>query len=230
MLTSPMPDTTTLVLETSTSLGSLALIPPTGSPVCHSFGSDRSHNTGIFPPLQQLFADHPGLEITQVLVGSGPGSYSGTRVGIAAAQGIAIAHHCPAIAVPSILAIPATDHGAPVLVIGDARRGSYWTAHIHHFRLLTEPSLTDLPGLTATVANAHASGAAIVSFENPDRFPLPSHLQSAIRLENPDALRLSRAWLENDTATRARWTATQPQPLYLKPPHITASKRPPLVP
>jgi tRNA threonylcarbamoyl adenosine modification protein YeaZ len=210
-----------LVIETSTPHASIALVD--GDIISQrGFQSDRSHNSLMFAPLAELLADRPPLDL--VLVGSGPGSYSGTRVGIAAAQGVAIAMGCPAIAVPSILAVPPTDHGAPCLAIGDARRGSFWTAAIDQLAMLEPPVLCDAEELLQRVAAGTARHAAVFSFEDPQRFPLPSDLQSQVSLEFPDATRLWRAWQSADEATRQAWSADIPQPLYLKPPHITQAK------
>ena len=101
-----MSDCFTLILETSTPNASLATTEPGGRIEQREFTSDRSHNAVLFSPLKELLDTRETLEIGLVLVGSGPGSYSGTRVGIAAAQGVAIACGCPAVAVPSILAVP----------------------------------------------------------------------------------------------------------------------------
>lgn len=221
---------TTLVIETSTPLGSLALFFDGTCLAESSFGSDRSHNTGIFAPLEAILRKNPTLSIDQILVGSGPGSYSGTRVGIAAAQGTAIIHHCPAIALPSILAIPSADHGATALVIGDARRGTFWTAEISDHQLRADPTLTDAAGLATIFRRAITAGHAVVAFEEPTRFPLGPELQASIRVESPDARRLFTAWQHTPEEIKSRWQAESPAPLYLKPPHITAPKRPPLVP
>jgi tRNA threonylcarbamoyladenosine biosynthesis protein TsaB len=164
-----------------------------------------------------------------VLVGSGPGSYSGTRVGIAAAQGVAIALGCPAVAVPSVLAVHSAGNGAACLAIGDARRGSYWTVTMENFRLGGAPQLCDAEKLAEAIANAAANDVPVVSFEDPARFPLPAELAAIVRLEFPGAERLWHAWQGADEETRRSWAAEIPQPLYLKPPHITPAKRPWLV-
>src|SRR6478752_5854722 len=110
-----MSGTFTLVLETSTPRASLAAVESDGRLTQREFTSDRSHNAVLFSPLQELLGTRKTAEIGLVLVGSGPGSYSGTRVGIAAAQGVAIASGCPAVAVPSILAVPAAEGGGACL-------------------------------------------------------------------------------------------------------------------
>ena len=219
----------TLVLETSTPHASLATLEPTGLLLEREFTSDRSHNAVLFAPLQELLNARQESQIGLVLVGSGPGSYSGTRVGIAAAQGVAIASACPAVAVPSILAVPSAENGAACLAIGDARRGSYWTATVGLHQLSRGPELTDASGLMEIVAQAVADGIAIFSFEEPSRFPLPSALIDQIRLEFPSAGRLLKAWQAASPAVQAQWASESPQPIYLKPPHITPAKRPWLV-
>lgn len=224
-----MTDTFTLVLETSTPQASLATIEPDGHLELREFTSDRSHNAVLFSPLKELLDARKASEIGLVLVGSGPGSYSGTRVGIAAAQGVAIACGCPAVALPSILAVPSAQTGARCLAIGDARRGSFWTAAIHESRLLTEPELTDADGLLEIVAASLTDGTPVFSFEDPNRFPLPPEIQTQVRLEFPDAERLWQAWSIATPEARAFWASASPQPMYLKPPHITPAKRPWLV-
>ena len=215
----------TLVLETSTPHASLASIGRDGRLELREFTSDRSHNAQMFSPLKELLDGRGEETIGLVLVGSGPGSYSGTRVGIAAAQGVAIAASCPAVALPSILAVVSAEGGAACLAIGDARRGSYWTARIERSCLLNEPELTDAGGLAEIVLEAVIAGIPVFSFEDPARFPLPPELRSQVRLEFPNAQRLWRAWQLTDPATRDQWTRAAPQPIYLKPPHITPAKR-----
>jgi tRNA threonylcarbamoyladenosine biosynthesis protein TsaB len=214
-----------LVLETSTPHASLATIEPDGRVTERDFTSDRSHNAVLFSPLQELLDARQTPDIGLVLVGSGPGNYSGTRVGIAAAQGVAIASACPAVSVPSILAVSAADEGAACLAIGDARRGSFWTARIENSRLEDAPELTDAEGLATIVAEALSRGISVFSFENADRFPLPEELLTQIQLEVPDAGRLWKIWQATPQATRERWLSEPPQPMYLKPPHITPAKR-----
>jgi tRNA threonylcarbamoyl adenosine modification protein YeaZ len=220
-----MSDCFTLVLETSTPRASLATIAPDGRLAQRDFTSDRSHNAVLFSPLKELLDAGGSPEIGLVLVGSGPGSYSGTRVGIAAAQGVAIAAGCPAVAVPSILAVPSAMNGARCLAIGDARRGSFWTARVEDSGTPAEPELTDAEGLEALVQAAVAERVPVFSFEDAGRFPLPAELSANVRLEFPSAERLWQAWQASGSETRARWMSQPPQPIYLKPPHITPAKR-----
>jgi len=219
-----MAGTCSLIFETSTPHASLALVTPDGGLEIREFTSDRSHNAVLFTPLQQLLACTEGLQTGLVLVGAGPGSYSGTRVGIAAAQGVALAAGCPAVALPSILAVPAAANGQACLAIGDARRGSFWTAEVEHSRLLVAPGLTDAAGLLEVIQTYLTAGRAIFSFEDPARFPLPAAVAAHVKLEFPSASLLWQVWLAADKTCRDEWISQIPQPMYLKPPHITPSK------
>jgi tRNA threonylcarbamoyladenosine biosynthesis protein TsaB len=217
----------TLILETATPHASLGLGTEDGGFSSREFQSDRNHNALLFAPLEELLAETGPSGIGLVLVGSGPGSYSGTRVGIAAAQGVAMVAGCRAVAVPSILALPsvAAVPGRECLAIGDARRGTFWTARMNDGGLLAEPALTDKDGLLESISRAAQTGTPVVSLEESDRFALEGGLAEMVRTEIPTAWGLWQAWRRADNATRDRWAAAPPQPIYLKPPHITEPKR-----
>jgi len=211
----------TLVIECSTPKATIALVDG-GNVTQREFTSDRNHNAMLFEPLQELLKGRPQLE--RVLVGSGPGSYSGTRVGIAAAQGVGLALGCPVIAVPSILAVPPADGGRSCLAIGDARRGSYWTSMIKGHALEQEPQLCGPDDLSKIITTAAQQGAPVFAFEEAKQFPV-GEMQSLISLEFPDATRLWLAWAAASAQQQAVWQAEVAQPIYLKPPHITPGKR-----
>jgi tRNA threonylcarbamoyladenosine biosynthesis protein TsaB len=213
-----------LIFETSTPHASIARLQVDGTAVLRKFQSDRNHNAMLFRPLEELMRIE-GPPVDLVLVGSGPGSYSGTRVGIAAAQGVAIALGCPAVAVPSIVAVPSADGGAKCLAIGDARRGSYWWVWLEDFRMHGEPVLGNAAELLEMVETAAKGGCPVVAFEDATRFPLTEDLRGAVKNEFPDALRLWQAWQAVGTECQKQWSREIPQPIYLKPPHITPGKR-----
>ncbi|MGA0846813.1 MAG: tRNA (adenosine(37)-N6)-threonylcarbamoyltransferase complex dimerization subunit type 1 TsaB, partial [Luteolibacter sp.] len=188
-----------LVIETSTDQASMVLVAADGRVEQRSFRSDRSHNALLFEPLSELLCGVSNLE--RVLVGSGPGSYSGTRVGIAAAQGIALAMNCPVVAIPSILAMPAAASVDGAWVIGDARRGTYWFARVQASRLLHEPELLDVKQLQAHLECAD-DRAALVTIDDPGRFSLNPATQSRLQHQFPDANGLWIAWQRADADTR----------------------------
>lgn len=214
--------TRALIFETSTPHATIARVAVDGMCDERGFSSDRNHNALLFGPLDELLGEDRAIDL--VLVGSGPGSYSGTRVGIAAAQGVAIAMGCPAVAVPSLLAVPSAAAGAQCLAIGDARRGSFWTARVADFKLAAAPSLCDAAGLHERVAQALDEGLVVFSCEEIARFPLPEVIRARLSFEVPSAARLWHAWQSTNESTRREWSAEIPQPIYIKPPHITPAK------
>lgn len=206
-----------LIIETSTDTASIALAENGVILVEKSFQSDRRHNSLLFKPLEEILDTYGSRSFDAIFVGSGPGSYSGTRVGIAAAQGAALVAGCKAISIPSVLSVPEALEGGSCLACGDARRGSYWTAHIKAGELISGPKLTDVYGFDVAVSEAKEQGAKIFSLE--------SIWGKEIPITRPSASGLWKAWENSSAKTRAIWAGQIPQPIYLAPPHITPSKK-----
>jgi tRNA threonylcarbamoyladenosine biosynthesis protein TsaB len=124
------------------------------------------HGRGLLPALRECLgrvgASPGGIDL--VVVGTGPGSYTGLRVGIAAAKTIAYALRCPIVALPSADALA---EGAPsgesrVAVAIDAKRGEVF-ASLHardgdRFDCIAPPRLLSPDGL----ARLAGSGALAV--------------------------------------------------------------------
>lgn len=206
-----------LIIETSTPSASIALATEGKIVAEESFSSDRRHNAALFEPLGEIIKQFGSRSFDAVFVGSGPGSYSGTRVGIAAGQGAALVAGCKAISIPSILAVPEALTGEPCIAVGDARRGSYWVAKISEGQLVTEPELTDEIGFDSAVRQAEASETPVFCMESIHGKEIP--------VAKPSAAGLWQAWQSAPPKTRAQWAGKLPQPIYLKPPHITPSKK-----
>ncbi len=202
-----------LIFETSTDTASLALAVDGQIVIEKSFTSDRRHNALLFGPLAEIVEEYGSRHFDAVLVGSGPGSYSGTRVGIAAAQGAALISNCKTISIPSILGTETALSGKSCIAVGDARRGSYWIAKINDGDLIDGPNLTDSIGFQAALDL------------NPSCFSMESIRAFDIPLERPSARGIWQVWENASLQTREEWTAKQPQPIYLAPPHITPSKK-----
>ncbi len=214
-----------LLIETSTPTGSLAVLSNGRIAFASEFQSDRSHNSALFAPLQDALAAADGHAFARVLAGTGPGSYSGTRVGIAAAQGVALAHGCPAIGISSLLASPAVRSGERCFAVGDARRGSGWHAEFGGGRMVRGPELYEWPEMGRVITRALEDGVVVFSFEPCTSADFPASLAEHVRIERPTAAGLGMAWLAMDDAGRAACEAVPPQPVYLRPPHITEAKR-----
>lgn len=219
-----VPDPARLFIESSTPRASLALLRGRTVVFEESFTGDRSHNALLFDPLQRALAClEPGEALATAIIGTGPGSYSGTRVGIAAGQGVALVHGCPAVGLSSLLAVaPAREVAA--LAIGDARRGSAWRASIERGNLVGEPELCPISVLESEIRVALVAGIPVFSLESVDRLGLAPDLVPRITIEHPDAVQLAHAWFSLPAKEIARLIALPPQPVYLRPPHITEAK------
>ena len=117
-----------LSIETSTPRGGVALVDRAGEVLLErTFTSERSHNSQLFAPLGEAL-EACGDALAFIVVGTGPASYTGVRIGIAAAQGIAMSRNVPLIGLPSVLAPEVAGGAGEFLVCGDARRGSFFAA------------------------------------------------------------------------------------------------------
>jgi tRNA threonylcarbamoyladenosine biosynthesis protein TsaB len=127
-----MPDCV-LAIETSTPRGSVAVVKGDETVVYErSFSSERSHNSQLFEPLREAL-EKCGDDLRAIVVGTGPASYTGVRIGIAAAQGVAMSRGVPLIGLPSVLALEVKGvegSGGKFVVCGDARRGKFFVAEV----------------------------------------------------------------------------------------------------
>ena len=87
----------------------------------------RGHAEALMPLIRQIM-DEAGTalrDLDRVVVTTGPGSFTGLRVGIAAARGIALAINKPAVGLSTLSAYAAPyladDDNAPVVIAIDAR-------------------------------------------------------------------------------------------------------------
>jgi tRNA threonylcarbamoyl adenosine modification protein YeaZ len=124
-----------LVLAIDTALAACsAAVLDTGTGVLRareSLPMQRGHAESLMPMLARLM-EEAGLsfrELDRVAVTTGPGSFTGLRVGIAAARGIALAAARPAVGVSTLAAFAAPHFsaaaadGGPVVAAIDARHG-----------------------------------------------------------------------------------------------------------
>lgn len=204
----------TVVVETSTPKGSVGLWRDAWQE--KSFVSERSHNCAVFAPLQEMMAGLPARSIERILVGTGPGSYSGTRVGIAVAQGLAIAHGSAVVGLPSILATPSARTLSRCRAIGDARRGDWWWCDIIDGVCCEEPQMGNKEQLTEVLGD----DVFIFSLE-----PIAERTFACdVPQETPSARGLWQAWQALTAGQQQHFASQVLQPVYLKPPHITAAK------
>jgi len=110
----------------------------------------RGHQERLAPMAQQVMAE-AGIafdRLERIAVTVGPGSFTGLRVGIAFAKGLAAALDLPAVGVGSLEALACEAEGM-VFAVVDARRGQVYVQGFEDGRALMAPD-----ALTAETAAA----------------------------------------------------------------------------
>ncbi len=208
-----------LALDLSTAHGSIAVVRGADVLFRSSFQSERSHNAQVFAPLREALAA-AGSDLTGIVIGNGPGSYTGVRIAIAAAQGIALSRNIWCVGWSSLTA---PDLAAPASypVIGDARRQSFYLARVEAGKLLP-----DLDIVSAEVARERAAdGQTWYTFD-----PKPPLGLTTLHSAKPDAACLA-VIVQSLSATDLAALIAQPLiPHYLAEAFITLPKRPILSP
>jgi len=92
----------------------------------------RGHAEALLPAVHQVM-DDAGVafsDLDRIAVTVGPGSFTGLRVGVSAARGIALAARRPAVGITTLAAFAAPAlilaQGTPVLAVIDARHGQFY--------------------------------------------------------------------------------------------------------
>lgn len=178
----------------------------------------------LLAPLREALAQRVGGKLALIVVGTGPGSYNGARVGIAAAQGIALVDGATVVGLPSLEALGTVRRGGRCLALGDARRGTFFTLELEGGKQSGEPKLIEHAVFVQAVAGASSSGTALVTVEEPTRLKLPVELADQVELALPQARLLLESWWARSEAEREALVAIPPETFYLRPPHITKAK------
>ncbi|NWK55364.1 tRNA (adenosine(37)-N6)-threonylcarbamoyltransferase complex dimerization subunit type 1 TsaB [Verrucomicrobiaceae bacterium N1E253] len=211
-----------LALETSVAQASVVLWLDGGIHFEQTFTTDRSHNSMIFDPLEEALGILGKKRLDLVVAGTGPGSYSGTRVGIAAGQGLAIAHKCPAVGIGSLGATPEARAEGPSIAIGDARRGLYYLSTIQNSGEASEPELMDAAAFQQRLTEA--ADHRLFTLDDPDKLGLDENLRARVIRSRPEARWLLDLWLHLPADRQQALHTTPLAPAYLRPPFTSKAK------
>jgi tRNA threonylcarbamoyladenosine biosynthesis protein TsaB len=148
-----------LAIDTATQYASLALYRPDGIFAEESWFSGRNHTVHLMPRIQHMLslAELRVAELTGLAVALGPGSFTGLRIGLAVAKGLALPFKLPVVGVPTldISAYPFRASGLPVWAIAEAGRGRILTACFaqveDEWQTVAPPYLTSFTDLAARI-------------------------------------------------------------------------------
>ncbi|MFQ5434775.1 MAG: tRNA (adenosine(37)-N6)-threonylcarbamoyltransferase complex dimerization subunit type 1 TsaB [Anaerolineae bacterium] len=115
-----------LAIDTATRWAGLALHDGTAVLAESGWKCQNNHTIELSPAIAEMLtkAEITPAELTAVAVAIGPGSYTGLRVGLALAKGLALAHQIPLIGVSTLDVVTAA-FGAmelPLLAVAEAGR------------------------------------------------------------------------------------------------------------
>lgn len=173
-------------------------------------------DAGIEPPL--------GGALDAVAVTVGPGSFTGIRVGLAAARGFGLALRVPVHGLTSFDVVAAQISaaqrgGRPLLVLLDSkRRDVFAQLFFGPAGCLDQPQATPLDRLAALLP----PGPLLIVGDGQDGLPALPRSAEALPAIVPSAAglaRLAAARLAAGEAMRA------PEPMYLRPPDVSLPKR-----
>lgn len=216
-----MPKGFQLAIESSAAQASVALGCDQTLLFASEFAAGRRPSEVLVGPVEEALSKIGEGEIDLVLIGTGPGSYNGARVGIAVGQGVALVHRCPVVGLCSLEALSEVRAGAKCLAVGDARRGTYFTMTLCGGKLSASPDLLERPTFLQQVAAAEAESVTLLTLEDPSRLDLPD---SEVALATPSAPLLLESWWAKNESEKKQLLETPPEPFYLRPPHITQPK------
>ena len=217
-----------LALDTSNQYCSIALQAHGQLSTRHEL-SEQKHSAMILPMVRELLAS-AGVtlaDLDAIVVGVGPGGFTGVRLAVAVAQGLAFAMNKPVLAHSSLeaMAVAAFEQGASDVIVGmDARMQQvYWAQyqfidgrlHTH-----TAPSLDDVAVFAEHIRAVRMSCAVVGNahqvFDEVAQACTQSHITIAnIDHSAPHAEHLlsvaNHAWLEGQAIP-----PEQVQPLYVR--------------
>jgi tRNA threonylcarbamoyl adenosine modification protein YeaZ len=207
-----MIDRLVLAIDLSSPRGVIAVVR--GEAVLHEavFQSERSHNAQLFAPLAAAL-EVMGREPAVLVVGTGPGSYTGVRISIAAAQCIAISRGWQLVGWPSIAAVDLLHYQ----VLGDARRGQFYRAQVKNGVLLAAPAIIT-PGEARAAAEEPGHWVTLDA-------KAPLALEN-IAVHSPCAAQLGRLIARLTEAELAQAASPVLEPVYLQEAFITVAKKP----
>ena len=195
----------------------------------------RGQSERLMPMVREVLseagADFPDLDLLAVT--TGPGAFTGLRIGLAAARGMALAGDLACFGVTTLDAVAAgvsetERQKANVLVVLDSKRAEvYAQAFRSDLRPLSEAQALMPTDLAALMANGEGDADRVLVAGDG-----AGQVIQALKDKGIEAV-LSTAPGVPDAATVAaiaaeRWSSDQPaeplRPLYLRPPDAKASK------
>ncbi|MFF0112254.1 tRNA (adenosine(37)-N6)-threonylcarbamoyltransferase complex dimerization subunit type 1 TsaB [Streptomyces prasinus] len=206
-----------LALDTATPAVTVALHDGDDVIASSSQVDARRHGELLLPAVDRVLAEAGSKvdALTGIVVGTGPGPYTGLRVGLVTADAFGLALGVPVYGVCTLDGLAyAADLEGPFVVATDARRKEvYWARYAGSRTRLTDPAVDRPADIADRVAGLPAVGAGALLY--PEAFP------EAREPEYVSAAALARLAAER---LAAGVELPAPRPLYLRRPDAQVPK------
>ncbi len=173
------------------------------------------HSPALLPLADRLLSElgFTARDLELVVCSVGPGSFTGIRIGLATAKGIAFATGCPLVGVTTLdaLALPWSGFPGSVWSVIDARKGRWYAAGYREGRRVTDHFDLSPEELRARIA----AGGLPVLVAGPDAPRFAAGLPGAVVSDLFDPAAVLRAGTERFAREGAE--ARSLTPLYLRP-------------
>ena len=146
--------TLTLAIDTSADVCSAAFLDEYVVLATKSKNLIHGHGVALIPMIRNL-AEMADVSLSKIgLIGEsiGPGSFTGIRTGIAAAQGFSLVNQCPVVGISSLAMVaadairkrPPVFNTCPVLCVLETRRQDFFAEVFDHKgRSIAQPRVAD---------------------------------------------------------------------------------------
>ncbi len=160
---------TYLAIETATDICSVAVLKDDRVEIEISLGRPRAHSENLVLMIKDAlnYAQVSARELAGIIVSKGPGSYTGLRIGVSAAKGLAYAHGIGLVGVPSLEALAHnalkhTGSGATIATAFNSRRnevylGLFKVTEDNSISALTPVASLQLDEISSFIEAAHTS-------------------------------------------------------------------------
>jgi tRNA threonylcarbamoyladenosine biosynthesis protein TsaB len=213
-----------LAIETATEACSVALVHGE-TVIARSELAPRRHAERVLPMADELLAE-AGIgrhALDGIAVGRGPGAFTGVRLAVSLAQGMAMALDVPVVTVSSLaaLALEAPEDDAEILAVIDARMGEIYAASYRRdgaggLIALDEERVCTAEALVLPQASAwNVVGTGWGTYQDVLRQKLGESLRSAESARYPQARHVATLAVAEFKAGRAQ-AAELALPVYLR--------------
>jgi len=192
----------------------------------------RGHAETLMPMVREVMDEAACAfsDLDAIAVTTGPGAFTGIRIGLSAARGIALAANLPVIGITTLEAVAAAnDHGDSYLLVAlDSKRDDIYVQLFSPHRAPLSAPASVIPGQAADPVPEEAELALAGDAADRVAAALRGRQPPALRLTGPDlpdAVVVARLAAQRLAAAPPKPADPLPSAMYLRPPDAIPADR-----